>query len=322
MSRGYLMKKANTIIPVWKIIAGFGSHIKATRDNLIILYQGKTQEIPLTNLDHLMIVGGHNIQTSAITMLLNKGIFISFFESDGEPSGYLKPYGYSLDEDIQCQWDKTPSYQYALTFAKAAAKERILAIEQWNEEIPGGILYSGELDILDKAIRELDSLIKIEEINRIDRLIGDMYYEIFSRLVNPEFAFKRRTERPYLDPINAVLSFGYAMINAKCTQSLVGVHLDPDKGMLHRGKRSLCLDLSNCWKTRMVDSVALDMIQTGIIRPEAYEISEKRCILRDTLITKIIDVFQASIRDDIIDTQVKTLLGAIYGENPFILHRI
>lgn len=315
------MNRLNHSTPAWAIVAGFGSHIKATRDHLTIQHRGDVREIPLSSLNHLLIIGGHNIQTSAITALLNKGIFISFFESDGEPAGYLKPYGYTADEEIRLIREKTPSYNYALICAKGAARERILAIEQWNEGIQGGILFSGELDILDQAIRELDSLIRIEEISRIDRLIGDMYYEIFSRLINPDLKFKRRTERPYRDPVNTILSFGYAMLSASCTQSLTAVHLDSDEGMLNRGKRSLCLDLCNCWKTRMIDAVALELIREGTVQSTGYEITEKRCILEESLIRTLIDTFQKSIRQDIIDTQVKTLIGAIRGENQFLIHR-
>ncbi|MFH0966578.1 MAG: CRISPR-associated endonuclease Cas1, partial [Methanobacteriota archaeon] len=146
----------------WKVIAGYGSHIKATRDLLHIQHQGKITEIPLSDLDHLLIIGGHNIQTSAITTLVNKGIFISFFESDGEPAGYLKPYGYKELDSVRDIRENTSPFSYALTFAKGAVRERMLAIEGWNEEISGGILFNAELDILDRAFHELDNFIKIE----------------------------------------------------------------------------------------------------------------------------------------------------------------
>lgn len=308
-------------VPAWKVIAGHGSHIKATRDLLTIQHRGVSYDIPLADLDHLLIMGGHHIQTSAITTLLHKGIFISFLESDGEPAGYLKPYEYMLDDAVKENQKNASPFTYALAFAKGAARERMLAIEQWNELEDGGILYSGELDILRQAINELDSFIKIEEISRIDRLIGDMYYEIMSRLISPDLFFKRRTGRPYRDPVNAVLSFGYAMLTTDCTRALIGTHLNPDDGMLNRGKRSLATDLCNCWKTRMIDSVALDLIRGDVLRPWGYECGEKRCILAEPLIKQLIEVFQQSIRQDVIDTQVRTFARALNSEIPFEIHR-
>ena len=315
------MNHKQRIFPSWKVIAGYGSHIKATRDLLKIQHRGEVTGIPLAGFDHLLIIGGHNIQTSAITTLVNKGIFISFFESDGEPAGYLKPYGYKGLESVRQIRENASPFSYALTFSKGAVSERMLAIERWNEEISGGILYNAELDILDRAIHELDNFIKIEEINRIDRLIGDMYYEIMSRLVDPGLKFKRRTDRPYRDPVNTILSFGYTMLTADCTRALVGAHLDPDDGMLNRGKLSLATDFCGCWKTRMIDVVALDLIRSGEIRPESYEIGEKRCILADSLIELLISVFQKSIRQEIIDIQVETFIRALKGEMIFEIHR-
>lgn len=175
--------KNPTGYPVWKVVAGHGSHIKSTREILSIQYHGVTTDIPLTDLDHLMIMGGHQIQTSAITTLLNNNIFISFLESDGEPAGFLKPYEYTMDEKIRENQTRLSPFSYALACAKGVVRERMLAVERWNEEGDGKILFSGELDILNRASGELDSLIKIDEISRVDRLIGDMYYEIMSRLI-------------------------------------------------------------------------------------------------------------------------------------------
>jgi len=307
--------------PIWKVVAGHGSHIKATRDTLSIQYRGSITELPLKDLDHLLIMGGHQIQTSAITTLLSNQVFVSFLESDGEPAGYLKPYGYTMDETIRENQNRVSPFSYALTCAKGAARERMLAIERWNEEEEGKILFSGELDILDRAVDELDSLIRIDEIGRVDRLIGDMFYEIMSRLTPSDLNFKRRTGRPYRDPVNAILSFGYGMITADCTRALVGVHLDPDLGLLNRGKRSLALDLVNCWKTRMIDLVTLDLIHTGEITPNSYECGEKRCILSESLIRKLIERYQQTIREDVIDIQVRTLVEAINGTSPFEIHR-
>jgi CRISPR-associated endonuclease Cas1 len=315
------MKHKHLHLPKVKVIAGFGSHIKATRDNLIVQRKGRVLETPLSDLDHLIIIGGHNIQTSALTSLLHKQIFISFFESDGEPAGYLKPYGYQMDDAIEEISANIPPFSYALVFAKSSVKERIFAIEQWNEEIKGGILFAGELEVLTSAANELDNFIKIEEILRIDRLIGDMYYEIMSRLIPADLAFKRRTERPYRDPVNTILSFGYTILIGDCTKALVSIHLNPDEGMLNRGKRSLCLDFANIYKTRMIDKVALSLIRNGKIRPESYDCGEKRCILADSLIKELISLFQDSINQDIINTQIKTFIQALNGEVDFEIHR-
>lgn len=303
------------------MIGGFGSHIKATREIITIQHKGKTTEISIAELDHLLIIGGHTIQTSAINTLLHAGVFISFFDSEGEPLGFIEPYGYKWRQQIQELREKTTPFSYALICAKSATFSRLLIIEEWNEQIPGGFLMSGELDILTRAVKELDNLIKIEEIRRIDRLVGDMYYEIMSRKIDPSLGFKRRTPRPYRDPVNTMLSLGYAMLNGACTQALIGVHCDPDDGFLNRGKRSLTQDLINCWKTRMVDETVIRILNNGIITSDMYECSETRCILAEALLAEIIPLFQQNIRQDIITMQVEQLARSLSGEEPFQIIR-
>lgn len=67
----------------WHIIAGFGGHIKATSTTLVIRKKGVEEELPLSSVNHLLVVGGHNLHTSAVTHLLRNGSSISFFDPDG-----------------------------------------------------------------------------------------------------------------------------------------------------------------------------------------------------------------------------------------------
>lgn len=314
-------KRGGGVIPAWKTVAGHGAHIKASRENLIIQHRGIISEIPLRDLDHLLIIGGHNIQTAALATLMKNDIFVSFFESEGEPAGYLIPYGYRAVGEIQDARKNATPYRYALALAHSAARERILAIERWNEGREGGCLYSGELDILDQAAHELDNYIKVEEISRVDRLIGDMYYEILSRLIDPALNYKKRTHRPYPDPVNSILTFGYTMLMASCTRLLVSLHIDPDDGMLHRGKRSMAVDLCNCWKTRMIDIPALELIDAGRVSKERYECGKERCILSDGLIRDLIDHYNQHIRIDIMRLQVENLYHSLLGEAEFEMVR-
>ncbi len=300
----------------WKIIGGFGSHIKSTRDSLIVLHKGKTEEIPLRQLDHLLITGGHNLQSTLILNLIKQGTFISFCESDGTPIGYIRPY---LDENLyemQKLQQKYPSYQIALACAKGAIHDRILTIETWVDEKPD-ILFTGELDILVKAEAELENLVKLDEIRRLDRLVSDMYYEIFTRQFDKNFGFTRKTERPYKDPINTALSYGYGILSSACTKSLVGAFLDPDYGLLNRGELGLTEDLINCWKTGMIDNTVLSLVKSGYILPGGYECNSHKCVLSEGLLRKIVTTFQETIDLDIIKVQIECLAGAIRGENHF-----
>ncbi len=86
------------------------------------------------------------------------------------------------------------------------------------------LFYEGELEFLQKSREELAFLIKLDEIRRLHRLVSDMYYEIISRSLPPDLGFRRRGTRPHTDPVNAMLSFGYAMLFGTC---IAAVHRGP-----------------------------------------------------------------------------------------------
>ncbi|WP_172673796.1 CRISPR-associated endonuclease Cas1 [Methanogenium cariaci] len=75
----------------WHVVAGFGAHIKSTGTTLSILYKGEQKEFPLPSVQHLLLVGGHNIHTSAVTRLLRQGSSVSFFDADGTPVACSTP---------------------------------------------------------------------------------------------------------------------------------------------------------------------------------------------------------------------------------------
>src|SRR5688500_8092782 len=99
----------------------------------------------------------------------------------------------------------------------------------------------------EKALREGaaalgDSLLRISRCDDIDRLRGfegesaRAYFNCFDRMVledRESFRLDGRNRRPPLDPMNALLSFLYAMLANDCVAAAEGVGLDPQVGFLH-----------------------------------------------------------------------------------------
>ena len=93
-----------------------------------------------------------------------------------------------------------------------------------------------------------------------------LYYGTFADLVRREdsvFVFLRRSRRPPLDPMNALLSFLYALLANDCRSALETTGLDPAVGFLHRerpGRPSLALDLMEELRPVLADRVALSLV--------------------------------------------------------------
>jgi CRISPR-associated endonuclease Cas1 len=304
-----------TVYP-WLLVSGFGVHIKSTQKKLIIQKKQGVEEYPLESIKNLLVMGGHTISSSTIVNLVKYGAFISFFEPDGNPIGIIRPFGDRSDTENYRIQQVIPRHRFAITLAQAAIKSRLFAIQSVQENQNIHLFYEGEQEFLHNAQEELQYLIKLDEIQRLHRLTSDMYYEIMSRNIHPDFGFRRRTIRPHSDPVNAMLSFGYAMLFGNCCVSLIGARLDPDIGLIHEGKGCLVQDLIDPFKAAMIDSVVFQIARDSLSTFD-YEMTPNRCLLSDELTQQLIGFFHSSINNEKIDELVFCFHQAITNNGQF-----
>jgi CRISP-associated protein Cas1 len=136
---------------------------------------------------------------------------------------------------------------------------------------------------------------KVPQADRLDALLGleggiaAHYFGAFGGLLRPrdfgsECAFETRSRRPPADPINALLSFGYALLTKECTVALLAEGLDPWWGFFHQprhGRPGLALDLMEEFRPLIVDSAVLSAVNTGMVSGRDFLHSRAGCVLRE-----------------------------------------
>ncbi|MDD1657411.1 MAG: CRISPR-associated endonuclease Cas1 [Methanomicrobiales archaeon] len=310
------MDNESSVQVPWVTVTGFGHHIRSTQAQLQIQKEGRVQVLPLAGISHLLIVGGHHLHTSAVINLLKRGASISFFDADGTPLGFLHPHGDRPDEQVRRAQASAPAHRYAVAITTAAMRARLMRLERLQEEKGDSLFYQGEREVLQQSLAEVEFLVKLDEIRRIATLSSDMYYEVVSRTLPPELGFRRRTRRPHQDPVNAMLSLGYAVLYSQCCLSLTGARLDPERGMLHEGAGGLVYDLMESLKPRMVDEVVFAMARRSL-SPDDYECSPPRCHLSEDSAHRLVQQLHASIGRDEIDAYAGRLLESVMAQQPF-----
>ena len=88
------------------------------------------------------------------------------------------------------------------------------------------------------------------------------YFGAFSAMLGGGRTFDGRTRRPPRDPVNAVLSFLYALLASEYSGAAEGVGLDPQVGYLHAlrpGRPSLALDLMEEVRASVADRLAITL---------------------------------------------------------------
>jgi CRISPR-associated protein Cas1 len=101
------------------------------------------------------------------------------------------------------------------------------------------------------------------------------YFGVFDALIKADgFRFEKRIKRPPRDPVNAMLSFGYTLLMHDLMAAAQIVGLDPYVGFLHadrHGKPSLALDLMEEFRSIIVDSIVLTLVNKRMIAPDEFD---------------------------------------------------
>ncbi|HQU47460.1 MAG TPA: CRISPR-associated endonuclease Cas1, partial [Pirellulales bacterium] len=114
----------------------------------------------------------------------------------------------------------------------------------------------------------------------LDRLRGlegqgaALYFSQFGKLLRvPQFDFTHRNRRPPRDPVNACLSFGYAVLGSLVESQAQRCGLDPTLGFLHQaayGRPSLALDVLEEFRP-LVDGLVLRLLNRRQLGPNDFE---------------------------------------------------
>jgi CRISPR-associated protein Cas1 len=138
----------------------------------------------------------------------------------------------------------------------------------------------------DRVVAQLSDLVEaaaaaegVPTLLGIEGTAARLYFSRFTgMLTNPEidtasFDQNGRSRRPPPDPVNALLSFVYALLVKDLTVVINAVGLDPYLGVYHRpryGRPALALDLAEEFRPIVADSTVVQVINNSEIRARHF----------------------------------------------------
>lgn len=147
------------------------------------------------------------------------------------------------------------------------------------------------LDASRKIQNLLPDVLKETNLDSLRGLEGTgatAYFSVFDEMIlnqDDAFTFQSRSRRPPLNPVNAMLSFAYALLSNDCASALESVGLDSYVGFLHQdrpGRSSLALDLMEELRPCMADRFVLTMLNNRKLKPADFDWRENGSVtMRD-----------------------------------------
>ncbi len=139
-----------------------------------------------------------------------------------------------------------------------------------------------------RAVAEADSL---PELLGVEGNGAAIHFGCFGETLRSEpdavggFEFQNRNRRPPTDPVNAVLSFVYALLVRELNVILSAVGFDSYRGFYHQpryGRPALALDMMEPFRPLIADSVAITVINNGEVKPGDFVYAGRACALADS----------------------------------------
>ena len=280
-----------------------GSHVGKRSEHLIVRKDGKEiQRTPIAAIRHVVVFGNVQLSTQALECLANLEVAVVYLTAYGKFVAALMP---APTKNIrlrvnQIQLFSDPQKVLALARAVVRAKinnqrtllmrslrSRALDEPSSNENIRGSDEPAAQQ--MADLLNGLDRIIDPAVLLGTEGQAAALYFSQFGRMLKTfapgrEFDFKMRNRRPPRDPVNALLSFAYAMLLKDCFSALCTVGFDPYFGFFHasrHGKPSLALDLMEEFRAVIADSVVLTLINNGTLRPKDFMAWREACHLTE-----------------------------------------
>lgn len=135
--------------------------------------------------------------------------------------------------------------------------------------------------LLKNLSRFAETAPSLDELRGIEGTAGRVYFESFAGMIKSEgdgagpfsFDFQGRNRRPPRDPVNAMLSFAYALLVKDLTIVCAAVGFEPYQGFYHQprfGRPALALDLMEEFRPLIADSCVLTAINTGMVKAKDF----------------------------------------------------
>lgn len=278
-----------------------GARVGTRRGMLVVSQRDETLgEFRLIDIDHVVLCGSVQIGAQALHLLCEAGIPVCHLSMGhwfyGITAGFALRNAYDRAAQFQAASDPTRCLNFARSIVSAKISNQRTLLMRNAEPRP-----MVPIDFLERARASVCEAMDPQQLLGVEGGAARAYFSVFSSMVKAQdvavrFDREGRARRPPPDPLNACLSFGYALLAREATVALAAVGLDPFWGLYHQprhGRPALALDLMEEFRPLIVDSTVITAFNTGMLRLDDFDIGATACLLRDAGRRRFIKAYEA-----------------------------
>jgi CRISPR-associated protein Cas1 len=269
----------------------------------------RKERVPLIKIDEVVVLGEVTLTASAMHLLLEHDIEITFLGHYGQFKGRLSP-SFSKNAVLRiaqyrAHQDMAKRCELARRFVIGKLSNQRQRLQRYNRTRQDAEV-SQALKQMTGLLSNLETLKVTQSPGRKPLATGDhriegtaletilgmegagsaAYFRCFGKLLadQRQWPFPGRVKRPPTDPVNSLLSFGYSLLANKVASAVQLVGFDHFVGYLHSsfyGRPSLALDIMEEFRPVIVDSVVLTLLNNRMLTPNDFVVELGAYRLKD-----------------------------------------
>ncbi len=318
-------------------LLGHGTQLRKDGNTLIIQpREGEAARVRPIDISHVAAFGSVSISTAAVHALLAQESPIAWLTRYGRFLGITSGLAGKHIELRRRQFlaAEQEALRYARAFVLAKIRnQRTLLRRNSRWEI------GRTLDALAEASRRVATAESLSSLRGIEGYAARVYFGAFPAMLRRDLPFEAadlfrgRNRRPPRDPINALLSFGYAILTKDLAVQAQIVGFDPYYGFFHQprfGRPALALDIAEEFRPLIVDSVVITVLNNGELTPAHFRRIGAGIALTDDGRRTFLQAYERRLEQEVrhpvfnyrlsyrrlFDLQLRFLGAALLGELP------
>ena len=263
-----------------------GAHLFKQGEAVVVRVEKQNRmRIPLNNLGSIACFGRVSCTPPLLGACGERGIGVSLLTEwgrflaavNGFTSGnvLLRREQYRRADDLDASAEIARSciagkLSNSRTVLRRAARE--------NRDEKGSAILGQRADRIDHVLQWISQPVPLDVLRGLEGECGADYFAVFDHMITARkesFHFEKRTRRPPLDPVNAMLSFLYSVLALDARSACEASGLDAAVGFLHRdrpGRPSLALDLMEELRPILADRIVLSLINRQQVKATGFTV--------------------------------------------------
>ena len=230
----------------------------------------KLESLRLIDVGQVCLQGNVNVSPQAMRELLSREVPVCWFSYGGWFSGMAQGLPGKNVDLRRAQFTASP--ERTLLIARRMIEGKIRngrTLLRRNSRVD----VANEVGSMGRLAGQAAEASGFPTLLGLEGTAARIYFSRFSQMLTSDtdipchqFDSNGRSRRPPPDPVNALLSFSYALLVKDVTTTLTAIGFDPYMGVFHRprfGRPALALDLAEEFRPLVAESMVLQVINNG-----------------------------------------------------------